>query len=412
MKKRYWIERINCYTIGFSLLLMLTLSVQASVVPFKMRLQTISYQGETYTAQVPEGYELELLNGELDGPRLFQFDTSNNLVIGSKGGYVYRLSPPYAQAEVLIELGDYPHSIAFRNNEILIARTSGVYHAPYSATKKRIKRRHLKLLAELPGGGGHNSRTVGVGPNGRIYASLGISGNCSDQFIGESYPFHLRRGGVMVLDESKGKPRWKSYASGLRNPVGFDWQPSTGMMYATNNGPDHHGYELPPEYFSRLEADSFHGMPWFQFDGKHVRRDKCISEAPPFPQSQVVEPVLTIPARSAPMGVAFVPENISGKSFGRIFEGDAIIAIHGSWATQPSGDFFGSRATRRQPKITIARFEQGKAQRMDDLITGFQAANGKRWGRPIGVQIGPDGALYFTSDGGSIEGLFRLKKKL
>ncbi|MHB8763853.1 MAG: PQQ-dependent sugar dehydrogenase, partial [Deferrisomatales bacterium] len=96
----------------------------------------------------------------------------------------------------------------------------------------------------LPGGGGHSSRTVGVGPDGRIYLGLGISGNCSDQFLGDEYPFGDRRGGVLVLEEAReagAAPRWQPFASGLRNPVGFDWQPGTGVLHATNNGPDHWG---------------------------------------------------------------------------------------------------------------------------------------------------------------------------
>jgi len=369
--------------------------------------QIIHYQGENFSAQVPLGYQLELLNAELDGPRLFQFASNGDLIIGSKSGRVYRMEPPYNKAQVLIELGDYPHSVAFRDDKIFIARTSGVYQANYQPGQKRIKRRHLKLVAALPGGGGHNSRSIAVGPDKRLYASLGISGNCSNQYLGEEYPFIDRRGGIFVLDESKPKDHWRAYGAGLRNPIGFDWHPQTEVLYASNNGPDHRGYDLPPEYFSKVEANSFHGMPWFQYNGKTIERDNCIAADPPQSLTQVVKPVLTFPARNAPMGVAFVP----AKSFDKAFRYDAIVALHGSWATQPDGGFLGSRASRRVPKIVIARFENGEAKRVDDFITGFQLANGKRWGRPMGVGFGPDGSLYFSSDGGQIEGMFRLRKK-
>jgi len=378
----------------------------AGLQPIHYQQQAFTYADQQYVARVPQGYQLELLNSELDGPRLFQFADNGDLVIGSKSGHVYILEPPYRKARVLIELGDYPHSIAFRNQEILIARTSGVYHAKFIPGQKRIKRRHLKLLAALPGGGGHSSRSIGIGPDGRLYAGLGIAGNCSDQYLGDEYPFIARRGGIFVLDEANQKARWRAFGSGLRNPVGFDWHPQTGMMYASNNGPDHLGYEIPPEYFSRVEENSFHGMPWFQFNGKAMVRDNCIAKQSPLPISKVVKPVLTFPARNAPMGVAFVPSN----SFDKDFEHDAIIALHGSWATKPDGNFFGSSASRRHPKIAIARFEKGVAKRMDDFISGFQLPNGDRWARPIGVGFGPNGDLFFTSDGGAIEGLFRLRK--
>jgi glucose/arabinose dehydrogenase len=146
-------------------------------------------------------------------------------------------------------------------------------------------------------------------------------------------------------------------------------------------------------------------MPWFQFDGKQVRRDDCISRTPPRPGKDVEAPVAVFPARNAPMGVAFVPD---GAMDARL-ERDAIVALHGSWGTQPSGGFFGNSASRRPPKIVVVRFENGQARRVDDLITGFQLSDGKRWARPVGVAIGPDGALYFTSDSDT-EGLFRLKQ--
>jgi glucose/arabinose dehydrogenase len=222
--------------------------------------------------------------------------------------------------------------------------------------------------------------------------------------LGEDYPFQDRRGGVLVLDESGAKPVLRPFASGLRNPIGFDWQPQTGVLYASNNGPDHWGFELPPEYFSKLMPGSFHGMPWFQLDGQSVRRDKCIRTSPPRPASQVERPAAAFPARSAPMAVVFVPSGALKPDL----EGDAIVALHGSWATRPDGRASGDpAATRREPKLVRVRFDNGHARGVEDLVTGFQGADGSRWARPVGVATGPDGALYFTGDSGA-NALFRL----
>lgn len=368
--------------------------------------QTLTVGGVPVVAKVPKGYRLSLLTDKLHGPRLLTFADNGDLFVGSKSGTVYRLTPPYTSAEVLITLDDYPHSVALRRNEILIARTRGLYRAPYRHGQKDIPPASVTPLARLPGGGGHNSRSVAIGPDGRVYMGLGIQGNCSDQYLHDSYPFDDRRGGILVLRETAGEARWETYASGLRNPVGFAWQPKTGAMFVSNNGPDHLGYDQPPEYFSRANAGSFHGMPWFYFDGKKLLRDDCETKPPPRPLSEVTMPLVTFPARSAPMGVTFVPQGALGRSLLQ----DAIVALHGSWATQGGGGVFGPNATRRPPKIVAVRFGGGAARRVDDLVTGFQLADGERWARPVGVAIGPDGALYFTSDGGT-HGLFRLGLK-
>jgi glucose/arabinose dehydrogenase len=365
--------------------------------------QTVRINGETYPVRVPVGYRLELLTRSLDGPRLFSFAANGDLLLGSKSGHVYRLPPPYTDPEVLVKLPDYPHSVALRDGEIFIAQSSGLYRAPYRNGQARLDPDALRLLAALPGGGGHSSRTVRVGPDRRVCVSLGISGNCSDQYLDTSYPFNERRGGVLVLDESGARPRLLPFAAGLRNPVGFDWHPHTGVLYASNNGPDHLGFEQPPEYFSRLLPGSFHGMPWFQYDGQRLQRDRCIDREPPRPLREVSPPVATFQARNAPMAVAFVPKG----TLGAHLEGDAIVALRGSWGTRPSGGAMGDPATRREPKLVRVRFSQGEAQGVEDFVTGFQLPDGQRWARPVGVGFGPDGALYFTSDSG-IQGLFRL----
>lgn len=378
----------------------------AATEPLVYEEQTLQVNGTRQVARVPRGYRLELLTDRLESPRLLTFADNKDLFIGSKSGNIYRVPPPYTSPEVLVTLDGYPHSVAFRRGEILVARTDGLYRAPYRPDQKSLAPESVTLLARLPGGRGHNSRTVGVGPDGRVYVSLGIQGNCSDQYLGDSYPFDERRGGIFVLREEGGKARWEDYGSGLRNPVGFAWHPKTGVLYASNNGPDHWGYEQPPEYFSRVTAGSFHGMPWFQFDGQQLKRDDCVPGKPPRPLADVATPVATFPARNAPMGVAFVPRGALGKAL----EFDAIVALHGSWGTKPSGGALGDSATRRPPKIVAVRFKDGKAMRVDDLVTGFQLANGDRWARPVGVAVGPDGALYFTSDSGT-NGLFRLGLK-
>src|SRR3569623_1733992 len=390
--------------LGLLMWMATTASVHAGTAGLDLTAQRITFAGQQRDVRVPAGYRLELL-AALEQPRLLTFGPRGELFVGSRAGKVYRLTPPYTRPEVLVTLDDYPHSIAVRNDEMLIAQPRGLYRALYRPGQPRILPQDVSLLAKLPSGGVHASRSVSVGPDGHVYLSLGNSGNCDDQYLDDTYKFDDRRGGVMVLREDGAEPRWQAYATGLRNPVGFAWQPHSGALYASNNGPDHLGYDQPPEYFSRLRADSFHGMPWFQYDGKTVQRDSSIKRVPPRPQGDVALPDATNPAHNAPMSEG----NETPDSHGSRLDLGAVVALHGSWATQPNGGSFGAPSSRRPPILVAVRFEKGEARRVDDLVTGFQLANGERWARPVGVAVGPDGALYFTSDSAT-EGLFRLKR--
>ena len=111
-----WIVSLLAYAMGCFAIENIDYQQQAFVV-----------NGETFQVRMPTGYKLELLTADLVQPRLFAFDGKGNLVIGSKSGSIYRLTAPYKQAELLLSLSDYPHSVAFRKNQLIIARSSG-YH--------------------------------------------------------------------------------------------------------------------------------------------------------------------------------------------------------------------------------------------------------------------------------------------
>jgi glucose/arabinose dehydrogenase len=384
--------------ISYALNAMVVIPIAVQALPLQQ--QTLVLGGQQYSVNVPTGYVFELITTDIDSPRMLTFHPEGSLFAGSRSGKVYRIAPPYSKTQVLNKRFRYPHSVAFRDGKIFVASAEGLYSGNYM-TADPLRISNLKKNISLPERG-HNSRTVKIGPDNRVYISLGISGNCSNEYLGVGYALSAQRGGVIVLDEADA-PTWKVYSSGLRNPVGFDWSPDSGELYASNNGPDHWGFEQPPEQFTHLSEGSFHGMPWYQYDGSQVIRDPCISVSPPRPVTDVQKPVAIFPARNAPMAVTFVPDD---NVFGAL-SGNALVALHGSWTTRYGGD----KASRRPPKLVMVRFEQGKAVGVEDVITGFQMANGARWARPTGIAIGPDNAIYIASDG-EPSAVFRLRKAL
>jgi glucose/arabinose dehydrogenase len=384
--------------------LFLALAQQAGFAQQTIPLQTseLTVGSYVFPVQLPKGFVVELLSSELRGPRILHF-SGQRLFIGSKSGSVYWLDPPYTLPNELARLPDYPHSIVVKDNRIYVAQTGSVASAPYSLKTTSLSADQFEVVVNLPGGRGHNSRTLKVGPDGKLYVSLGITGNCSDEYLSESYSFTNRRGGVFTIEMDGDKSSLKPYASGLRNPVGFDWHPVTADLYTSNNGPDHMGYEQPREYFSRVEKGSFHGMPWYQYIDARIQADSCVSSDAPLSKESVTAPVASFPARIAPMDLTFVPTDTAFDEF----EHDALVALHGSWATS-NGRGDGNPASRREPKIVRVDFNNGIAGEVQDFMTGFQLPDGQRWARPIGIAVGPDGHVYFSSDAG-IHGLYRIR---
>jgi len=375
--------------------------------------QVLTLDGVDVSVTLPQGYQIELVNTALSSPRIIHVH-DNNLYIGSRSGAVYQLRPPYNEPPIIIaNLNNYPHSVVVHENYLYVAQESSIRRVRWQRLGESVSyplsEADFEHVVDLPGGGGHNSRTLKLGPDNRLYVSLGISGNCSDEFLSTSYPSNDQRGGFFVLEQSGSSdaPQFslKPFASGLRNPVGFDWQERTNILYASNNGPDHLGYELPRESFAAITENSFHGMPWFQWQGDQLLRDPCIQTEPPLSAADVIPPVATFPARIAPMDVLFVDAADTAWS---AYQNDAFVALHGSWATA-DGTGGGNPATRREPAIVRVVFDDSGVStgEVEPLIAGFQLPNGARWARPMGVAFGADGALYFTSDGG-VHGLFRV----
>ncbi len=369
-------------------------SIMSLTVAGLLSFTTASMAQADLPIKAPAGVLVEKI-ADLDTPRFLAFSKSGDMIVGSGAGQVFRLKAPYTESEVLVDFGSYPHSVAFREiggvEELWIGDTVGIYKAAYNSTKSYAKA-DFELVAALPGGSGHSSRTVKVREDGTVFVSLGIAGNCSPQFLGNSFAEGDRRGGIYRLDESVTPAKLVPFGTGLRNPIGINFHPTTGVMYANNNGPDHWGFDAPREVFVEVQDGDFFGMPWYQTINGEVKVDSCApQDKAPKPITDVEKSVATFDARSAPMETLFVPQGYLKSEWAN----SALVALHGSWAV-PQG---GGDADRREPKIVLVEFADGKATgKVTDLLTGFQFANGERFARPVGLAFGPDKALYMTSD--------------
>lgn len=328
---------------------------------------------------VPSGFRIEVFAESLSGPRFIAFSPDGRLYVAERGaGRIVilvdsdqdgRADPPLVFAE---DLGQ-PHSLAFHQGAWYVGVPEGILRLVDSDGDDRAEQ-VTAIIDDYPTGN-HSTRTVLFLPDGRMLVSIGSSCNVCI----ETDP---RRAAIVVYDDASDAGE-RVYAHGLRNAVGLTLHPVTGEVWVTNNGRDFLGDDLPPETVYILKDGADYGWP------------RCQSgriEDPEFgfPGScQGVEaPVLEMQAHSAPLGLVFY----SGDQFPSAYRGGLFIAFHGSWnRSEPTGY-----------KVVFVPMENGRpAGQLQEFVTGWLAENGETvTGRPVGLAVGPDGALYVSDDFG------------
>lgn len=272
-----------------------------------------------------------------------------------------------------------PHGIAFHNGKLYVAEINAIRRYDWDESQLRATNPHK--LADLPGsGGGHSTRTILFAGN-KMYVAVGSSCNvCKDE--------DQRRAAVTQYNEDGSGQRL--FASGLRNAVGLTVNPKTNTLWATDNGRDWLGDDLPPEEVNDLgpKGGNF-GWPYCY--GDRVP-DHYLSKD--YDCSKTTAPKVLMQAHSAPLGLLFY----DGNMFPADYRGSLFVTFHGSW-------------NRRMPtgyKVVRIKFnDNGEPQGPpEDFISGWIRPGEKKkgvWmGRPVGLVVGPNGALYVSDDSAGV----------
>jgi len=279
---------------------------------------------------------------------------------------------PEQQTVVLTGL-NMPHGMAFHDGWMYVANTDAVVRFKLDA--HGIPGGSPQTIGTYTGRDGHNTRSIVFGTDGKLYVSIGSTCNICEERTPD-------RATVMQFDPNGGGGR--VFAKGLRNAVGIAVNPVTGKIWVSQNErdnirPDHEN--LPPEEINILEDGAHYGWPY------------CHSDRIPNPEyndpakcANTIPPALKIQAHSAPLGMSF----LSGATkLPADYRGDLLLALHGSW----------NRDVPTGAKVVRVRVENGMPVSYEDFITGWQLANGERWGRPVDVAVTGDGAVLVSDDG-------------
>ncbi|QNE40761.1 sorbosone dehydrogenase family protein [Hymenobacter sp. NBH84] len=275
-----------------------------------------------------------------------------------------------------------PFGMLVLGNNFYVANTDGVLRYAYKPDQTKITGQGQKILS-LPKGGYNNhwTRNLLASPDGsKIYVTVGSGSN-----VMEHGPENEERRANILQINPDGSGE-KIYASGLRNPVGMDWQPTSGKLWTAVNERDELGDELVPDYLTSVQEGGFYGWP-YSYYGQNV--DPRRKDERPDLVKKAIMPEVPLGPHTASLGLAFYDQ----QAFPSRYQNGAFIGQHGSW----------NRSTFSGYKVVFVPFEGGRPTgKYEDFVTGFLVGNGdEAYGRPVGVTVMPDGSMLVTDDAGN-----------
>jgi glucose/arabinose dehydrogenase len=279
---------------------------------------------------------------------------------------------------VFLEGLNQPFGMALLGDTFYVGNTDGVVAYPYVAGTSLIAAPGRKLVTFKPGG--HWTRSLLPSPDGRkLYVGVGSSSNIAENGMADEEGRAL----VYELDLASGAGR--TFAGGLRNPVGLAWEPGTGVLWTVVNERDGLGDETPPDYLTSVQDGGFYGWPYCYW-GRTV--DDRVPQDPAL-VARAITPDYALGGHTASLGLCWVP---AGTLPG--FPDGMAIGQHGSW----------NRSTLSGYKLVFVPFSNGRpAGPPRDILTGFLSPDERvSYGRPVGVAIGPDGSLLMADDVGDV----------
>jgi glucose/arabinose dehydrogenase len=274
-----------------------------------------------------------------------------------------------------------PFGMALVGNELFVANADAVLRFPYVPGQTSLAAAGTKVV-DLPGGpvNHHWTKNIIASRDGsKLYATVGSNSNVAERGM----QAEEGRAAIWEVDPKAGSKRL--YASGLRNPNGLAWEPTTGALWTVVNERDELGSDLVPDYLTAVRDGAFYGWP-YSYYGQIV--DDRVEPPRPDLVAKAIKPDYALGSHVAPLGLV----TSEGAALPAQFSSGMFVGMHGSWNRKPRSGY----------KVAFVPFVDGKPTGLPiDVLTGFLSDNGDAYGRPVGVAIDKRGGLLVADDVGS-----------
>ena len=330
---------------------------------------------------LPDGFSIEVYAPDVPNARQLSLSPDGTLFVSTRRlGNVYAVrdddGDQKADRVLTLDSGlNMPNGVAFRDGDLYVAEVNRVLR--YDDIEARLESPPEPVVVndEFPSDRAHGWKFIAFGPDGRLYVPVGAPCNVCDHEA--TTPIYSTINS-MNADGSD----LRIYAHGIRNTVGFSWHPETDELWFTNNGRDRLGDTQP--------ADTLHHAPE---PGLHFGFPFCHQgdiQDPEFdtrPCSEFRPPARKLGPHVASLGMRFY----TGDMFPAEYRNQIFIAEHGSWNRTPEAGHTGYR-------LTVAKLDGDQVTDYEVFSEGWLEEDNTWWGRPVDVQVMPDGALLVSDD--------------
>jgi len=346
---------------------------------------TCSFAGAVASAQtalpvellrLPPGFTAEVV-ARVPNARAMTLGAAGTLFVGSaSAGKVYALALPPAgtKGEAVIHVIASglrePAGVAFRDGALYVSAVSRILRFDDIERRLADPPQPVVVSDRFPTDGHHGRKFIAFGPDGRLYVPVGAPCNICE-------PDPDRYANIMRMNRDG--TGLEVYARGLRNSVGFDWDPRTKELWFTSNGRDHLGDDAPPDTLNHAPGPGLHfGFPYCHGgtlpDPEFGAKRPCSAFQPP---AQNLGPHV------AALGMRFY----AGTQFPAAYRNRIFIAEHGSW----------NRSRKIGYRVAMVTLEGSRAVRYEPFAEGWLQGE-SAWGRPADVLVAPDGSLLVSDD--------------